>query len=138
MIPSNVFKVGRTIISLNVSLRIASGVTCVERRKNSGWSGRITFTIRSSSISCGWGYSIGKGRMFVLMRQSLPCVSQRRWLQDYCLVSWSWKRRYLNSRSIKSSSNKFFYSVTLWSVPSMMRKRRSPTFSIGSTRTYPP
>ena len=90
---SNVFNVGRTIISRNVSLKIASGATCVERPKNSGWSGKTTFTIRSSTISCGWGSSIGKGRMFVLMRRSQPCVSQLLWQQDCCLVSWNWKRR---------------------------------------------
>ena len=47
----NVFNVGRTITSLNVSLKITCGAICVERPKNSGWSGRTTFTIRSSTIS---------------------------------------------------------------------------------------
>ena len=50
MTPSNVFNVGRTITSLNVSLKIASGAICVELPKNSGWSGRTIFTILSSTI----------------------------------------------------------------------------------------
>ena len=50
LILSNVFNVGRTITSLNVSLKIASGVTCVEPLKNSGWSGKIIFMIPSFTI----------------------------------------------------------------------------------------
>ena len=51
LILSNVEDVGRTITSLNVSLKIASGVTCVEPLKNSGWSGKIIFMIPSFTIS---------------------------------------------------------------------------------------
>ena len=51
LILSNVFNVGRMITSLNASLKIASGVTCVERPKNSGWSGKTIFMTPSSTIS---------------------------------------------------------------------------------------